>query len=160
MPSRSSRSSRHDLSPSPNPRGSCQCPVWSVRFIYAVPSLPMSANPTVLVPLGSAALRERTNCPESLSLRQIWYDASSFEPFSPVPHVRNRSARQSPSKSMYALEWGDGNGQSNAVRSSGGEVLHPKQKGQRSARATKSPLGEARSKGGEDYSQVEQAGPV
>ena len=83
----------------------------------------MSANPTVLVPFGRAALRARTNLPESLSLRQIWYDPRSSLSFSPVPHVRNKSAKQSPSRSMYELECGDGNGQSNESRSSGGDDL-------------------------------------
>jgi hypothetical protein len=83
----------------------------------------MSAKLTVFEPFGSAALRARTNLPESLSLRQIWYDARSLLSFSPVPHVRNRSAKQSPSRSMYALECGEGNGQSKPSRSSGGVEL-------------------------------------
>jgi len=69
----------------------------------------MSANPTLLVPLGNLPSRANSNAPFLLS--QIWYDRCSTS--SPSWHMKNKSARQSPSRSMKALKCGLGNRQEN-----------------------------------------------
>lgn len=85
----------------------------------------MSANPTLLVPLGRSPWRASLK-PSSLSLSQIWYERSVGD--RPFWQVRKMSARQSPSKSIKAFEWGVGNLQSKLGRSwSGGRVLPARQ---------------------------------